>query len=189
MKKDLWTVSEYRAYCRSNRIHKKHGKVRKSLAKIQRPDLVVENFDILEDEIFIPGEVKSSKNSKQIFIRPAMRSRWGFDGRPIIPFVTDSAAVKTYKKEVKPYFEKYRTKFREQSKYEKLPLFVQFTFVRKGTGIWDFNNLSEVVQDLMVECKWIEEDNSTIILPVPPLPPLPPFLICKSNPGVIIKIL
>lgn len=141
------------------------------------------------DSLFIPGEVYSSKNSKQIFMKSVGKSKWKFNGKPCIPFITDSAPVKKYKKEVKRHYKSQLGKFLEMIDGKMLPVVVEFTFARKTKGRFDFNNMTELVQDMMVNCGWLPDDDIRHILPIPPLPPKEPFLLSKDDPGVYIRVL
>ena len=46
---------------------------------------------------------------------------------------------------------------------------------------WDFNNMSQLVCDMMVKAGWVPDDNVKILFPVPPMPPLKPYSIDKKN--------
>jgi hypothetical protein len=117
---------------------------------------------VLDGMIFIPGNVPSSKNSKQI-----VRSKTG------IPFLTNSKLSYNYKKDKKSVFAWFRIRF------EKMKLggpnafssatpmiYLGFYFVRDSRRKFDFNNASQILCDLMVEHKWIEDDNASFLTPV-----------------------
>jgi len=140
-----------------------------------------------ENEIFIPGEVYSSKNSKRIFprgVKKGQSSLWTFKGKPINPFITDSAAVEYYKKKKIGIYLDARTKFLRMSENKPFPLHVGFCFHRKCDARWDFNNMTELVQVMMVAARWIEDDDVHFMVPV-----YIPYKIDKLNPGVTITIL
>ena len=140
-----------------------------------------------ENEIFIPGEVYSSKNSKRIFPRRMQKghkSLWTFKGQPVNPFISDSAAVCKYKKEKVDTYLKHRQKFLRMAENKPFPLYVGFCFHRKCNARWDFNNLTELVQDMMVNSGWIPDDSVEYMVPV-----YVPYRIDKNSPGVTITIL
>lgn len=136
--------------------------------------------------IFIRGEVPSSKNSKQIIFKYTSKSAWRHNGRAIIPFITDSKFTLKYKKEVSGSYQERVMDFKRMCRGIKLPLYIEFIFIRATKGRFDFNNLTEAPQDLMVANGWIEDDDSTNMLCTPPPPP--GFIVDKNNAGVIIKL-
>lgn len=137
--------------------------------------------------IFIPGEVYSSKNNKRIrakYVKKYVKnSKWFLNGKPVQPFIADSAAVCNYKKNKLSLYVHYRDEFIKLKGDKPYPLFITFQFIRKTKGIWDFNNMTELVQDMMVAAKWLPDDSVIYMYPVPV-----PYLIDKTNPGVIINI-
>lgn len=121
----------------------------------------------MEDLIFIPNNVPSSKNSKV------------WTGKY---FVWSKTAQK-YVKDTKEDWLKYRDIFVTQAWGKKLPLKVSFKFIRKSKHQFDYVNPLQTVLDLMVKYEWIEDDNADIILPV-----FEPYEYDKESPGVYIKI-
>lgn len=152
-----------------------------------------------KNSFFIPGEVKSSKNNHQIFYNIVnTHSNWKFfDNKKqkllnIRPYVTQSKATKEYIAQTKSIYEGLSEEFRTRilSMECKLPLVIQFTFIRATKAErWDFNNMTEVVQDMMVSSGWIEDDSILYLLPIPPIPPVKPYFYDKDNPGVFITIM
>lgn len=145
--------------------------------------------------IFIPGEVPTSKNRKRIAykITNNPQTRWRYivhtEMKRVQPFIIDSEFAQAYRKAVGVFYRKEAFRFRNMVTSLPRPIHVEFCFVRRTNGIWDFNNLTEVVQDLMVEHGWIDEDNTRVLLPHPPVPPRPPFIVSKDTPGVFIRVL
>lgn len=143
-----------------------------------------------ENIIFLPGNVPSLKNSK---IKTS---------RGIFP----SATVKRYlqflgiqkysssKKEVKGYvnrpnlFEELREYF-EQLQDKEPPYKLGFHFVRKDKRDFDFNNATQIIQDLLVAHDMIEDDCCRILLPFPLEMNNRFYTVDKENPGVYLKIL
>ena len=145
------------------------------------------DFNPLE-YIFIPGTVFSSKNSKQIFKKRAVKSYWYYRGECVVPFITDSKAVKSYKKRKALVFSNGAGKFKEMVNGRTPPYFVELIFVMPDLRVWDFNNLSQIIQDMMVKHNWIKGDDVRYLFTIPPLPPIIPYYVDKTRPGVYIKL-
>lgn len=143
------------------------------------------------DGLFIPGEVYSSKNSKRIFpkVGPGGAGGWKFKGKAARPFITDSAAATKYKKESLPFYLGMKESFLEMVDGVSHPFVIEFTFYRTTKRKFDFNNMTQAVQDMMVKAGWIEDDDIAHLLPVPPLPPKQAYFIDKKQPGVLINII
>lgn len=160
-----------------------HEKPGKSVLPVDYLD-----FNPLE-YIFIPGIVFSSKNSKQIFIKKVVKSYWYYKGKPVVPFITDSKAVKSYKKRKALVFSNGAEKFKEMINGHRAPYFAELIFVMPDLRIWDFNNLSQIVQDMMVKHGWVKGDDVRYLFTAPPMPPKIPYFVDKGKPGVYIKSL
>ena len=166
----------------------KANKPRKRSIDLRKDDKVFGAFGFDEsDFIFIPGKVYSSKNSKQIWFKKAIKSNWRYRGSMVVPFITDSKPVKSYKKRKASTYSKEADRFRQMLKGRVYPVYVEFIFVTPDRSDWDWNNLTQLVQDLMVAHGWIEDDSVKFMFPVPPLPPVSPYYINK-NAGVYIRI-
>lgn len=123
------------------------------------------------NEIFIPGNVPSSKNSKV------------WTGK----FLVWSKTAQKYVKSTESHWKKHSFEFLEQYYYHTEginPLKVSFKFIRGSRHKFDYANPLQTVLDLMVKYGWIPDDNADIILPV-----FEPYEYDKENPGVIIKII
>jgi Holliday junction resolvase RusA-like endonuclease len=118
-------------------------------------------------EIFIPGNVPSSKNNKV------------WTGR----FLVWSKSAQKYKKETKKYWEDYRDQFLIDFSDRTLPCAVSFKFIRGSRHQFDYVNPLQTILDLMVENGWLTDDNADVILPV-----FEQYEYSKDNPGVIIKL-
>ena len=128
----------------------------------------------MNKDIFIPGNVPSSKNSKQ------------WTGKMLI----HSKTVRNYIRDTKQDYIKYKKEFdirhlqcTKRDNY-RTPLYISFYFIRSSRRKFDYINPAQTVQDLMVKYGWIEDDNCDIMVPV--------FLgyhVDKKNPGVLINIL
>jgi Holliday junction resolvase RusA-like endonuclease len=130
-------------------------------------------LDMLQpDEIFIPGNVASGKNSKRIVSRGNR-----------IALIKSKASMK-YLDESLSYWKKNTDKFLQLIKDKPLPLRVEFTLIRKDKRMFDYINLLQLPQDIMQSCGWIPDDNADNLIPI-----VKPYLRSKTNPGIIIKVL
>lgn len=119
-------------------------------------------------EIFIPGNVPSSKNSKV------------WTGK----YLVWSKTANKYRKDTACKWIGLAPVFKECTHDKQYPLVVSFQFIRGSKHKFDYVNPLQTVLDLMVEHRWIEDDNADIILPI-----FEKYKYDKNNPGVIIKIL
>ena len=118
--------------------------------------------------IFIPGEVPSSKNSKQ------------WTGR----FLVSSKLTQNYTANTAYDYGKHRESFLKATNSLPKPLKISFLFVRGSKRRFDYINPLQTVQDLMVKHGWIEDDNSNVLLPVLLL-----YQYKKNGAGVYISVL
>ena len=123
----------------------------------------------MKDRIFIYGNVPSSKNSKV------------WTGK----FLVNSRGVCRYKRQALLQFISYKNRFLKEAEKKSLPLSVKFTFYRETHQRFDFNNISQILCDLMVSCGWIEDDSYKYLVPVYN----PEVIIDKLNPGVKIELI
>lgn len=121
------------------------------------------------NSIFIYGNVPSSKNSKV------------WTGR----FLVQSAAVKKYLKLYEKQFILHRNQFLKMIKGKSKPLNIKFRYVRATRQRFDFINMAQIVQDLMVKHHWIEDDDYTNLVPHFE----PGVAVDKTNAGVEITVL
>ena len=119
-------------------------------------------------EIFIPGNVPSSKNGK----------RW--TGKYLI----HSKTVMNYIKESKNDYIDNKELFLEMCKDKESPFRVSFKFHRNSRRKFDYINPAQTVQDLMVKYGYIEDDNCEFIKPS-----FEDYVYDKENPGVEIRVL
>lgn len=101
---------------------------------------------------FIPGEVPSSKNSK----------RW--TGKILI----SSEATLSYKSKrgAAHYYDQLSDNFTEACAPLSRPIKVEFYFKRKTKRRFDYANIVQIVQDMMVQHYWIADDNCNELIPV-----------------------
>jgi hypothetical protein len=103
------------------------------------------------DAIFIPGNVASSKNSKQ------------WTGTKLIW----SKIASEYRDNTATLYLMYRLKFQTACKGKDKPLAIGFYFVRDSRRKFDFVNMVQTVQDIMVRSEWVPDDNMDEMVPVP----------------------
>lgn len=141
--------------------------------------------------IFIPGEVISSKNSKRAFgqVNKDALGAIQYDKRgkeKVKTRVVKSEAAMQYEAETGSLYEQARTQFQELVKHLEKPYKIQFKFFRTTATKFDFANMVQIVQDMMVKNDWIEDDNMEEMLPLPDLQQ--PFIKRPEAPGVLISI-
>lgn len=121
--------------------------------------------------ITIYGELYSSKNSKRIV-------KFG-KKMAIIPSSQYMASVKPIEQQLLLNRAKW---LRMAEGYEK-PLKVVFKIYRKTHRRFDYVNIIQGLQDLMVKCGWLPDDNADEIIPV-----FQPYDVDKNDPRVEIFI-
>lgn len=119
-------------------------------------------------EIFIPGNVPSSKNNKQ------------WTGK----FLVWSKTAQRYRKDTFPIWHSCKPLFKELLLNKIPPYRVSFLFVRGTKHKFDYVNPLQTVLDIMVEYGWIDDDNADVIIPV-----FEEYKYDKENPGVWISVL
>ena len=116
---------------------------------------------------WIPGNVPSSKNSRQ------------WTGKYFIV----SKTVTKYRNDTKADFIRIAPQFKHEIKKYELPLFIKFTFHRGSKRKFDYLNPAQTTQDDMVKHEWLEDDNCEFIVPS-----FGQYVYDKENPGVYIEI-
>lgn len=140
---------------------------------------LVENRGV--DSIYIEGNVPSSKNSKEI-----AKFKKRVNGKLVdMASLIDSKVTAKYKKEKANTYALHKHRFLEMIQGKTFPVSVQFTFIRKDIGRFDFGNAQQVVADLMVDHKWIPDDCTEYFVPV--FNPVVYYSV--QHAGVIIKVL
>lgn len=132
--------------------------------------MITEFNSIPAGSIFIPGNVPSSKNSKQ------------WTGSKLIW----SKPAREYRERTKWIWATEANAFIKKTAGVERPLVVGFFFVRDSARKFDFMNPSQTISDLMVSYGWIPDDNICEILPVPIKIGGEYYRIDKQNPGVYI---
>ena len=145
---------------------------------------------IIQRGIFIPGEVPSSKNSKEIgflYLGAGATStifhlRNGVY-RPVRLNLNSSNATKRYIKEHTIDYVANKVKFQNLIKGYTAPYRICFKFTRQTRRTFDYINAAQIVQDLMVKNGWIDDDDCKNVRPY-----FLEYEYNKTNPGVLISI-
>ena len=119
-------------------------------------------------EIFIAGNVPSSKNSKV----------W------TCKYLVHSKTVTNYIKNTKEDWINNKEKFEELVQDKEIPYKIEFTFIRNSRRRFDYINPCQTVQDLMVKYDYIQDDNCDCIIPS-----FGEYKYNKEESGVIIEVL
>jgi len=127
----------------------------------------------MNERIFIPSNVISSKNSKSAYYNKAK----GYS------YVTSSKQSKNYVSDTKLDWVTNRNIFLELIADMEKPLKIEFQFIRKDRRKFDFVNMLQLPLDCMVKYEWIPDDDSLNVVPVIN----PEVLYSKDTPGVFIK--
>lgn len=116
--------------------------------------------------IFIHLNTPSSKNSKTMVIkqRTPEEIRLGKKGKRLL---LNSKTVMKYKKDSKLDWLEQKAPFRHLSRGVSLPLVIGVHFIRGTRHKYDWINMVQIVQDLMKEYGWIEDDNVENLIPIP----------------------
>ena len=125
------------------------------------------------NSIFIPSNVASSKNSKNIFKNKHTGKM----------FISSSDLTKEYILRTELHWVLNRPKFLKLISGMDKPLHIEFQFVRASKRRFDFVNLLQLPLDCMVKYEWIDDDDTTNIVPVIN----PKVLYSKDSPGLFIK--
>ena len=108
-----------------------------------------------EGTIFIPGNVPSLKNSKQIFVNKKTGKS----------FITSSALYKKYVKESDIHWRIFKPAFLKMIEGKSLPYTIQFFFIRDKHKAFDYVNISQGPLDLMQAHGWLENDDNRNVIP------------------------
>lgn len=141
-------------------------------------------------EIFIPGSVPSSKNSKikskrGVFHSKTVRNYLSSLG--IKSFSTRRKQVDNHKTKEDVFGERIKV-LRKEIDSQDPPYKLGFHFVRKDKRSFDFHNMVQIIADLMVAYDLIEDDDMDHFIPVPYTKNNNYYSINKEDPGVYIKL-
>jgi putative uncharacterized protein FNV0869 len=123
--------------------------------------------------IFIAGNTPSSKNSKQFVTLK--------NGKKLL---LNSKIVRKYidKSEMDWRFNK--TEFFKMLKGKEKPYKIELYFIRDSRRKFDYINAAQIIFDLMQEYDYIEDDDSTNVIPI-----FKGFEVDKAKAGVEIRVL
>lgn len=148
---------------------------------------VILNINKVKPIIWIGGEVPSLKNSKRIV---QVKTKMSVCCKaPIVrlgvgnficahckkatkhltqPRLVPSEAVDKYVERTKKVYASanLKSKFTLWQLHNYKPLYLGFYFVRETERTWDFNNITQLVQDLLVTNGLISEDDTKSLIPV-----------------------
>ena len=123
--------------------------------------------------IFIKGNTPSSKNSKQFVTLK--------NGKTML---LNSKTVQKYIKESKGDWLVNKNEFLKMLKGKEKPYRIELYFIRDSKRRFDYINAAQIIFDLMQEYGYIDDDDSTNIIPV-----FKGFEVDKARAGVIIRVL
>lgn len=173
----------------------KKGRMKITKQKIfQNPVMYDECFHFnADDYIFIPGRVYSSKNHERILIKKVVQSKWkcliNSKWEYVVPYVAKNENAKNYQTKKLPYYLSKKPEWIKMKGNKDFPLYVEFLFAMPNKNSWDWNNLTQLVQDVMKKAGWVPDDDVNYILPCVPQMPKLAYFIDKRNPGIYIRIL
>lgn len=120
------------------------------------------------EPIFVPGNVPSSKNSRQ------------WTGKYSIA----SKTCQKYYKASEEFYTQYKDDFKLKLKGLEPPYKVVFCFCRGSKHKFDYINPAQTVQDQMVKYGWLDDDNADNLIPI-----FHPYTYDKDKAGVYINVL
>ena len=123
--------------------------------------------------IFIAGNTPSSKNSKQFVTLKSGKT-----------LLINSKTVQKYIKESKADWLVNKNEFLKMLKGKEKPYKIELYFIRDSKRRFDYINASQIIFDLMQEYGYIEDDDSSNIIPI-----FKGFEVDKVRTGVKIDIL
>ena len=123
--------------------------------------------------IFISGNTPSSKNSKQFV---TLRN-----GKTLL---INSKTVQSYIKNSKADWLVNKNEFLKMLKGKEKPYRIELFFIRNSRRRFDYINTAQIIFDLMQEYGYIEDDDSTNVIPV-----FKGYKVDKIGAGVKIEVL
>lgn len=123
--------------------------------------------------IFIAGNTPSSKNSKQFVTLKSGKT-----------LLINSKTVQKYLKESKADWLVNKNEFLKMIKDKEKPYKIELYFIRDSKRRFDYINVAQIIFDLMQEYGYIEDDDSTNVIPI-----FKGFEVDKARTGVKIEVL
>ena len=152
--------------------------------------------------IFIAGNTPSLKNSKeigQIYTNRSACCNVPFTGKgptrrcpkcnniceiKTRPMLRSSKTVVKYKSATEGEWLQSKQRFVNMIKDSPMPINLGMYFIRDSERKFDHINIAQIVQDMMVDYGYIEDDNCLFVLPV-----FLGYKVDKKNAGVVITII
>lgn len=128
--------------------------------------------------IFIKGNTPSSKNSKRIITITNKKT-----GKKTTRLI-NSEVTEKYIKNSKADWILNKNNFKKMIKDKEKPYKIELYFIRDSKRRFDYINAAQIVFDLMQEYGYIDDDDSTNIIPV-----FSGFEVNKARSGVEIRVL
>ena len=128
--------------------------------------------------IFITGNTPSSKNSKRIITITNKKT-----GKKTTRLI-NSEVTEKYIKNSKADWILNKNNFKKMIKDKEKPYKIELYFIRDSKRRFDYINAAQIIFDLMQEYGYIEDDDSTNIIPI-----FKGFEVDKARAGVEIKVL
>ena len=123
--------------------------------------------------IFIAGNTPSSKNSKQFVTLKSGKT-----------LLINSKTVQKYIKESKADWLVNKNEFLKMLENKEKPYKIELFFIRDSKRRFDYINAAQIIFDLMQEYDYIEDDDSTNVIPI-----FKGFEVDKVRTGVKIEVL
>lgn len=116
------------------------------------------------DCFYIKGDVRSSKNSKEI----GRFKKYNKVTGKLEDFTTlvESKAAKEYRKATAGYWLQNKVSFLNNVRGVPLPVRLEFTFIRETLRKFDYPNAVQILLDMMVENGYLPDDETCYVLPV-----------------------
>ena len=128
--------------------------------------------------IFIAGNTPSSKNSKRIITITNKKT-----GKKTTRLI-NSEVTEKYIKNSKADWVLNKTKFLKMLENKEKPYKIELFFIRDSRRRFDYINAAQIIFDLMQEYGYIEDDDSTNVIPI-----FKGFEVDKDRTGVKIEVL
>ena len=128
--------------------------------------------------IFIAGNTPSSKNSKRIITITNKKT-----GKKTTRLI-NSEVTEKYIKISKTDWILNKNNFKKMIKDKEKPYQIELYFIRDSKRKFDYINAAQIVFDLMQSYDYIDDDDSTTVIPV-----FKGFEVDKTRAGVEIKVL
>lgn len=141
-------------------------------------------------EIFISGNIPSSKNSKQFTGKYLVHSKTVqkfLRSKGIKSYSTSSKTVTGYKT-IPCTLESVLGPIKAVIQQINKPCIIEFHFVRDSKRKFDFHNAVQLPLDLMTAYDIIEDDNMDYVIPMPYMKNGKWYSVDKNNAGVYIRV-